>query len=220
VVENEPREPRTRGYRKKERTRRQLIAAGVRVLAKKGQGLTVSDVVAEAEVSNGTFYNYFADRDELIEAVATHSALSLAAAAAEEPIEDPARRFAVATTRVLLRARDDETWARVTLRLASRPGSSMDLSRYLREDLAEGYAQGRFDTGPDDAALDQVTGLIMMTIRRMIEGQARVDAPQKAVQRGLRALGMDATEAAELAAEAVASQAVRHPSEHERRENA
>ena len=65
-----PREPRTRGYRKKERTRRQLIAAGLRVLADKGQGLTVSDVVAEAEVSNGTFYNYFADREELLEELA------------------------------------------------------------------------------------------------------------------------------------------------------
>ena len=54
------REPRTRGYRKKERTRRQLVSAGLRVLAEKGQGLTVSDVVTAAEVSNGTFYNYFA----------------------------------------------------------------------------------------------------------------------------------------------------------------
>jgi AcrR family transcriptional regulator len=201
-VENEPREPRTRGYRKKERTRRQLIAAGMRVLAEKGQGLTVSDVVAEAEVSNGTFYNYFVDRDELLEALAEHSALSLAKAAARERLEDPARRFAAATTSVLLRACEDDTWARVMLRLASRPGSGMDLSRYLREDLAEGFAKGRFDAGPDDATLDQVTGLIVMTIRRIVEGNATPDAPQQAVQRGLRALGVDEAESAELAAEA------------------
>ena len=197
--------PRTRGYRKKERTRRQLIAAGLRVLAAKGQGLTVSDVVAEAEVSNGTFYNYFVDREEFLEALGEHSVLSLAAAVAKERIDDPARRFATATTRVLLRAREDDTWARVMLRLASRPGSGVDLSRYLREDLAEGYAQGRFDVGPDDATLDQVTGLIVMTIRRIAEGHAAPEAPRQAVERGLRALGVDGAEAAALAAEAAAS---------------
>jgi len=204
-VENEPLEPRTRGYRKKERTRRQLIAAGLRVLAEKGHALTVSDVVAEADVSNGTFYNYFADRDELLEALAEHSALSLAAGAAKERIRDPARRFAAVTMRVLLRASKDETWARVMLRLASRPGSGVDLSRYLREDLAEGFAESRFDAGADDATLDQVTGLIVMTIRRFVEGNAAPDAPEQAVQRGLRALGVDEAEAAELAGEAAVS---------------
>ena len=81
------REPRTRGHRKRERTRRQLLEAGLRVLAAKGQGLSVSDVVAEAEVSNGTFYNYFDDREQLLAALAEHSALSLAAAAAGEPVQ-------------------------------------------------------------------------------------------------------------------------------------
>ena len=198
----EAREPRTRGHKKKERTRRHLIAAGLRVLGEKGQGLTVSDVVAEAEVSNGTFYNYFADRDELLEELAEHSVLWLAAATANEAIDDPARRFAVATMRMLQRASEDETWARVMLRLMSRPGSGVDMSRYLREDLEEGFALGRFDVGPDAATLDQVAGLIIMTIRRIVEGQARPDTPEQAVRRGLRALGVDDTESARLAIEA------------------
>ncbi len=201
-MREEARERRTRGHRKKERTRRQLIAAGLRVLAEKGQGLTVSDVVAEAEVSNGTFYNYFADREELLEELAEHSALSLAAAAAEERIDDPALRFAVATTRVLQRAEEDDTWARVMLRLVSRPGSGLDLARYLREDLEDGFGRGRFDVGPDDATLDQVAGLVILTIRRIVEGNAAPDAPEQAVRRGLRALGVDEVEAARLAAEA------------------
>ncbi len=195
----------TRGHRKKERTRRQLVAAGLRVLAAKGQGMTVSDVVAEAQVSNGTFYNYFDDRDVFMEALAEQSVLTLAAASAEEPIADPARRFATATLRVLTLAQDDDTWARVILRLASRPGSSVDFSRYLREDLAEGLAQDRFAFGPDDTTLDQVTGLIIMTIRRIVEGDAAPDVPERAVQRGLQGLGVDASEAAEIVAEAACS---------------
>lgn len=201
----EPVEARTRGYRKKERTRRGLIAAGLRVLAEKGQGLTVSDVAAAAEVSTGTFYNYFDDREELLDALAEHSTLALAAAAAAEQIDDPARRFARATMRVLLRARDDETWAKVILRLVTRSGSGVDVGRYLREDLADGLARGRFDVGPDDAVLDQVEGLIVMTIRRFVDGTASPDAAEQAVQRGLRALGVRKAESVKLAAETAAS---------------
>ena len=189
----------SRGHKKKQRTRRQLVAAGLRVMARKGQGLTVSDVVAEAEVSNGTFYNYFADRDDLLEELAQHSMLALAEAAAREPIDDPALRFAVATHRVLARAREDETWARVLLRLVSRPGSGIDFVRYLREDLAEGFAQGRFDAGPDAATLDQVAGLVILTIRRMVEGEGVADTPAAAVRRSLRSLGLEPDECARLA---------------------
>ena len=103
VLEERP----SRGHKKRERTRRQLIAAGSAVLAEKGTALTISDVVARAEVSNGTFYNYFNDRDELIDALAEHSVISLAAESALQTTDqDPARRFAVATLRVLLRATD------------------------------------------------------------------------------------------------------------------
>ncbi len=196
--------PRTRGYKKKERTRRQLVEAGARVLAEKGEGFSVSDVVAEAAVSNGTFYNYFPDRDVFIDAVAEHSALSLAAALAQEPIRDPAERFAVATMEMLRMARTDDTWARVMLRLVSRPGSGLDLSRYLREDLEEGHAEGRFSVGPDDAVLDQVVGLTVMTMRRFVDGRARPGAERDAVARGLEALGVESAEAQALAVAAAA----------------
>lgn len=196
----------TRGHRKRGKTRRQLIDAGVRVLAEKGEALSISDVVAAADVSNGTFYNYFSDREALFEALAEELALSLAAAAASEPVSDPARRFATATSRVLLKARGDPTWARLMLRLVIGPGTTEELSRYLREDLADGLAKGRFDTGPDDATLDQVGGLIAMTVRRIAAGHARPDAPQRAVERGLRALGIAPDEAAKIAEEAVANE--------------
>ena len=71
--------------------------------------------------------------------------------------------------------------------------------------VAEGHARGRFEVGPDDTTLDQVTGLIMMTIRRLADGPADTEAPRRAVERGLRALGVEPAEAAALAAEAAAA---------------
>lgn len=193
----------TRGHRKKEKTRRQLVAAGLRVLADKGEALTVSDVVAEADVSNGTFYNYFDDRDALVDALAENLLLTLAATAAREPIADPALRFAVASSRVLRHAVEDATWGRVVLRLVDRPAVHHNVVAYLREDLSEGLAQGRFDTGPTDVTLDQVMGLLVMTIRRIVSGEAQPDAPLHAVERGLRGLGVPERDAAELAAAAL-----------------
>ncbi len=196
-------EPATRGHRKREKTRRSLVAAGLRVLAEKGESLAVSDVTAEAEVANGTFYNYFPDREALLDALAEHLVLTLAEAAAREPHEDPALRFAVASGRVLRRAVEDPTWGRVVLRLVNRPSVHRNIDRYLREDLAAGFDAGCFDTGPDDATLDQVLGLLLMTIRRIVEGRAQPDAPRLAVERGLRALGLGSGEAREIAARAL-----------------
>jgi AcrR family transcriptional regulator len=196
--------PPSRGHKKRERTRRQLVEAGLRVLAAKGEALAVSDVTAEAEVANGTFYNYFADRDALLDALAGDVVLDLAEAAASEPTQDPALRFAVASARVLRRAAEDSTWGRVVMRLVNRPSVHDNIDQYLRDDLAKGFAAGRFDTGPDDATIDQVFGLLLMTIRRIVEGEAAPDAPERAVLRGLRALGVETSEARRLAAEALA----------------
>ena len=88
----------SRGHKKRERTRHQLISAGLGVLAERGEALTISEVVAAAEVSNGTFYNYFGDRDELIDALAEHSLIALAAESAiqttAQPDALPSPRFA------------------------------------------------------------------------------------------------------------------------------
>jgi AcrR family transcriptional regulator len=195
--------PPTRGHRKRERTRRALVAAGLRVLAERGEALAVSDVTAEADVANGTFYNYFPDREALLDALAAQLLLGLAEAAAREPHQDPAMRFAVSSGRVLRRAQRDSTWGRVVLRLVNRPSVHRNIDRYLREDLATGLEAGRFDTGPDDATLDQVVGLLLMTILRIVEGEARPDAPERAVERGLRALGIGPDEAREIAAAAL-----------------
>ncbi len=191
--------PPSRGYRKREKTRRGLVEAGLRVLAEKGEALSVSDVTAEAGVANGTFYNYFPDRESLLDALAADVVLALAEDAASEPTEDPALRFAVASTRVLRHVVADPTWGRVLMRLAYRPNVHDNIDRYMREDLAAGFEQGRFDTGPDDATIDQVFGLLMMTIRRIVDGAAAPDTIERAIERGLRALGVDAAEARALA---------------------
>jgi AcrR family transcriptional regulator len=197
----------SRGHKKRERTRHQLIAAGIAVLAEKGEALTISDVVARAEVSNGTFYNYFVDRDELIDALAEHSLIALAAASAiQTSDQDPARRFAFATLRVLSRAAEDPTWGRAVLRLIEHRRSSREMVGYLREDLASGFDEGRFEFGADAITLDVLSGLILMSVRRIVRGDAGPDHAERVLERALAILGIAKDEAETLATEAVAAQ--------------
>src|SRR5574342_1425818 len=56
--------------RRRERTRRQLLAAATRILAAKGLHDTkISDIAAAADVGVGTFYLHFPDKEALFDAV-------------------------------------------------------------------------------------------------------------------------------------------------------
>jgi AcrR family transcriptional regulator len=81
---SEPRELRARGRD----TRRRLLDAGATVLASKGYHATrVDDVVKLAQTSHGTFYLYFANKEELFRALAAEVAQEMQALAeAMEPL--------------------------------------------------------------------------------------------------------------------------------------
>src|SRR5512141_1598465 len=76
------RELRSRGRR----TRERLMAAGAEVFAERGyHAARVDDVVKLAETSHGTFYLYFANKEELFHALAEEVAERLATLAATLP---------------------------------------------------------------------------------------------------------------------------------------
>jgi len=66
--------------RRRERTRRDLLAAAVRVLAKKGLHDTkVADIAAAADIGVGTFYLHFPTKDALFDAVVEDTVVRLKA---------------------------------------------------------------------------------------------------------------------------------------------
>ena len=200
----------TRGHKKKARTRQQLIAAAVDVIAERGEGFSVSDVVARAGVANGTFYNYFTDRDELIDALVPEVLASFAAASASAVAhDDPAKRFAVISALALARAAARPDEIRAVLRLdavqqAIIDGPAVD---HLRQDLAAGVAAGRFTVSTGPAAVDVVVGSLLLAARRIVDGRVDEAYQPEVVAQLLRSVGLTATEALALAAEAVAEAA-------------
>jgi AcrR family transcriptional regulator len=205
---------------KRERTRRQLIDAGLRVIAERGEALTASDVVAAADVSNGTFYNHFLDRDDFIQTLA-HESLKAITEGSSDDTEgaDPAWRFAVATARVLDAAIRQPLWGRAVLRLTECPTPMhAAVQQHLRADLAEGHRIGRFTHGDDPITVDLVSGTVMASIRRLVSIDAPLDDTDRdaipdVVARLLGAIGVDGDEARSLAA--AAHHAERIPPKHD-----
>lgn len=186
---------------KRERTRRSLLDAGLQVLAERGDALTASDVVHAADVSNGTFYNHFADRDAFVRELAHESLVALTVASATETEgADPAWRFAVGSTRVLQAASRQPLWAHAVLRLAELPAPPHEaIQAHLRTDLADGHAAGRFRHGDDPITVDLVSGTLMATLRRFVDGPGHGIPIADVVARLLIAVGMDEVEAQSIA---------------------
>ena len=212
----EPRPPEalTRGYKKKARTRQLLLDTALEMLAEQGEAFSVADLAVSAGVSHGTFYNYFTDREQLIDALVPHLVGRFAERMAVEiAVADPAERFARISALALEAAMRDAQAVRVGLRLdaVQRGLFAEGPLSHLRHDLAEGYAIGRFDGAPDDGTLDVVLGGLLLAARRVAEGEHSVEYRRTVLRRLLQALGVAPAEAESLAAGAVRRERARSP---------
>jgi len=198
--------PLTRGHKKKARTRQVLLDSALEVLAEQGEGFNIADLAGRAGVSHGTFYNYFADREQLIDALVPHVVESFAARAAVEFDDpDPAVRFATITARALAAAVHQPETVRVALRIdAVQRALVVDgpLS-YLRRDLLDGRASGRFVGPADDGTLDVVLGALLLAARRVIDGEVAPAYRRSVIARLLQSLGVPRDDAVALAKRAV-----------------
>src|SRR5260370_10155630 len=75
------------------RNRDRLVAAARELFAERGVDVAMADIARHAGGSNGTLYNRFPTREDLIEAVFTDRLEASAALAAPAPVDDdPGRR--------------------------------------------------------------------------------------------------------------------------------
>jgi AcrR family transcriptional regulator len=193
---------RARPSRARERTRTLLIDAALRVFARKGAGASaIHEIAAEAGVANGTFYNYFRTREELLEAASmrlverffqdiTDSAVT---------IGDPAERVAIGTRRFILQALRDPTWGAALLRVwASTPMVIEHTAAPVVIDLRAGRRRRRFAFKNEQAAIDLVSGSVLSAMRTVLEGRAGEEHATEVAAMILRGLGIAPGEAAEI----------------------
>jgi AcrR family transcriptional regulator len=179
---------------RRERTRKRLLESAMIVYAQKGMTSSViQDVVAEAKVSQGSFYNYFKTNEALFVALATEFSNELIHMI--EPvigeIEHPAMKIATAIRTYLHMLRScpvaTRFIAKAGLRLMTRANS---LEVFLPRDLKTGQQQGIFTAIPVRLAMQMISGTGLMVIGGMVTGETPEDAPEQVAEMILRALGV------------------------------
>jgi AcrR family transcriptional regulator len=191
------------GLEKRERTRSSLIAAAYRVFARKeADAVTIDEIIAEAAVARGTFYNYFQTREEVLTAVAAalSDEMNHSIWAQSAEIEDPAERMAIAMRQFLHQAMRDSTWGWVIVRfgLVAAPLSET-IKMGVTTDLEAGMRLGRFQVDNKQAAIDLILGTGLMAMRTILGGHSEPDYPEQIAELILKTLGVDEMEAHSIA---------------------
>jgi AcrR family transcriptional regulator len=186
------------------RTRALLLDAAVRVFARKGAGAAaIHEIAAEAGVANGTFYNYFRTREELLEATSLRLAERLHAdvAASRTDVADPAERVAIGCRRFVLQAMSDPVWGAAILRTwHSTSAPSAHGAEPLLADLRAGRHRGRLRYASETAALDLVQGTVLAGMRSVLEGRAGEEHAAAVASLVLRGLAVPAADVERIVA--------------------
>ena len=174
--------------------RRLILAAAVRVFARKGYHTSrVGDIAEEAGVAHGLLYHYFRSKDEVLESIFRETwADILAATRMVEETDEPARDRLSGIAKILLRAwRRDPDLVRVVIREVVR---SPELQRRITEVheafaaieriVAHGQEDGEFRSDVDPrlvsfvfyGALEEIlTGWVLGTLEDGDDQVARAE---------------------------------------------
>ena len=164
----------TRGHKKKARTRRQLLDAALRIYARAGVGdLALNTLAEEAGVSNGTVYNYFRSREQVLEAVGLELAVQLSEQilTVSEAVDSGAERLSIAVRTFMNKARTDPDWTRALITVVRyAEGMRSTLATYLRADLQAGRRQGGFHYAHEEMAMSMVPSATLGAMNLLVEG--------------------------------------------------
>ncbi|WP_165191762.1 TetR/AcrR family transcriptional regulator [Caulobacter soli] len=204
-------------------TRTSLVAAGRRLLsARSADAVAIDDIVQSAQVSKGSFYTHFADKQALIGEISREirAGLEQAVAHANADVADPARRVARGVCVHIRYAIQEPERARVLLRLQHQQASlTAPLNQGLVDDLSTGLAQGRFRGVDLEAGMASVLGVAQSALARAVERPSpnlATPLAQQICTMLLRGLGVDGAEAEQLAAQAADAIVRNDPSDRRR----
>jgi len=197
--------------RARTRTRTQLVAAGKHVMAERGpEGTTISEVAAQAQVSPGTFYNYFPDVPALVDAVVDDVLAGFDAVLAEMVTEVGAdasmpERFALGVDRLLRQVEHDPVWAWCMVRFESTV-TKMRAALYDRvaANIRAGIKTGDYATGIDGHVVaDMLVGTLAMSTLSRLEGRTDASHNAAVAELMLRALGLTPKQAERVVVKAL-----------------
>ena len=195
------------GAGKRERTRAALLDATVQLIAEKGmEAVKINDITTAAGMANGTFYNYFNDKDEVLR----EAAYSVASAVSQQldremkAITDAPTRVVRATKNFISIILQKPEWAFILLENKhTLPGLRDDVAQYLQADLELGVAQNKFDVTVTPFLLQQIIALVGAAITIQFEAGSNETQTHEVCENILRLLGFSPTKARKQVAAAI-----------------
>ncbi len=188
---------------KRERTRRQLIAAAIKIFSARGVAATAMPEIADAAgVTIGTVYNHFRSKAEIVSAVAVTIAETIRARSApgRSQLQSGTEQMAAGCRRYLGLAASSPSWARLILDVAAiDPAFRKTITGFVATELRKGVKAGEFTVDSEAAALDLVIGATMEGMRNIALGKMRRTHAAQVTATILRALGVPPAQAREVA---------------------
>jgi AcrR family transcriptional regulator len=194
--------PRVAAQRR-ERMRRRLFESALHLVAGKGPAATsIDDIIEAAEVSRGTFYKYFDAPQALFDTLALEvvNEIIRMAEPAVVQFDDPAQRVAAGMRLSIHLAMSNRPVAGFLVGLGwPEMGGGEVLLDFVQRDLRKGLRQQRFVDMPMRLALNVVAMTVLGSVHAMLAPRCPRDFAEQAVAGALRALGLNAKEAARVA---------------------
>lgn len=207
-----PQDHRTRvAAERRERMRARLCDSALELVARGGPAaLTIDEVIAQAEVSRGTFYKYFDRPESLLRDLAIELTEELVRTA--EPLvlahSDPAQRLATGIRTVIGLGVAQPSIGAFIVRIGwPAVGRQHAMFDFALRDLEAGLAIGRFLPMPPALGLNIVSGTVIGAMHAMLFDAAGPAFPAQATAAALRALGVESAQAERIANEPLTSPA-------------
>ncbi|MEM8935240.1 MAG: TetR/AcrR family transcriptional regulator [Pseudomonadota bacterium] len=184
-------------------TRARLINAARSVMAKRSvDALTIEEIIQQAQVGKGSFYNHFASKEELFFATMDECIAEIAQEiiTIKGKIEDPAEFIAAGIRIYVDRATDDAELARF---IVTATASTAILARYseavIRQTIEEGVRAKRFTLRNPELFFTLVTTGATATIAGQLEGKFGQTIGSELAASVLQLAGLDSDEATAIA---------------------
>lgn len=188
---------------KRERTRKAILDAAFGLLGnEKGLTVRIEEVCAAAQVSRGTFYNYFTSLEQLFEVLAIELShdLNRALVSTWDETQSHAEGSNAAIQHYLKYARRDPAWAWAMVHLnAFGPPFGAESWDACYRSIAKGIEAGEFDVPNAAVGRDLMTGTVMAAVRTMLRSGGSRSQPRIVSYHLLRAFGVPDARAKEIA---------------------
>lgn len=160
------------GGTRRERTRLALLRAGIELIAEERTDLSILAITQKAGVSNGSFYNFFKDRNQFFDAVAEYAVnhlaiiFDLADAPDLDSIDAAATNIRILAFAHRLVPTLSKSIVRRSPNFYTMPN---ELVRQLRERISAGVEDGSFHVASTESAAAIIFGASAMLGQRLHE---------------------------------------------------